>query len=166
MDHSVAAIVFNRERNEVLCVKRRDVSIWVLPGGLVDENESLEKAVLREVEEETGLKIGVKRKVGEYTPIQVIKTVTHVYECFPVSGQMTCTDEVRDVGFYPINQLPQLFFMLHEHWIQDALSDKPGIIKRDLTELTYRAIFRFALKHPIHVFRFFLSKWLGIPINS
>ncbi len=166
MEHSVTAIIFKPSRNEVLCIKRRDVSIWTLPGGLVDEGEELEEAVKREVLEETGLRIAVKRKIGEYTPIKVIKTVTHVYECFPEEGLPKCNDEVRAIGFYPINKLPQLFFLLHEHWIKDALADHAEVIKRQLTELTYWAIFKYALRHPIHVFRFFLSKWLNLPINS
>jgi 8-oxo-dGTP diphosphatase len=53
---SVGAVVVNEGR--VLLVKRGREPLkgqWSLPGGLVEVGESLEAAVIREVEEETGL---------------------------------------------------------------------------------------------------------------
>ena len=35
---------------------------WVMPGGLVEPGETLENAVLRETQEETGLKFKIERK--------------------------------------------------------------------------------------------------------
>ncbi len=158
MKHSVVAIIFQNDRKEILCAKRRDVSLWVMPGGAVDPGETYEEAVVREVKEETGVDVKIVRKVGEYIPIQILSTVTHAYECVPVSGTPCITDEVQDVGYYPIDNLPHLFFHIHEGWIHEALENQPDVIKRDLTEVTYWKIFCFILKHPIHFFRFFFAK--------
>lgn len=53
---NVAAIIINDEK-KILVGERRDIpGSWQLPQGGVDENEIKTKAVLREIEEETGLK--------------------------------------------------------------------------------------------------------------
>ncbi len=56
---SVAAFIFN-ERGELLVCKRKDEpakGTYDLPGGFVDMGENAEEAVLREVEEETGIQL-------------------------------------------------------------------------------------------------------------
>jgi len=42
-------LVFGRSLNEILLVKRRDVPVWVVPGGGIEKNETPEDAVVREI---------------------------------------------------------------------------------------------------------------------
>lgn len=51
------------ERNKVLMVNNRGGG-WSLPGGAVEKGETLEQAVIREVEEETGLTVEVEHIVS------------------------------------------------------------------------------------------------------
>ena len=60
--NAAIGIIFNQERAEVLLVKRQDVPVWVLPGGGVESDENSGDAVVREVLEETGLRVKVIRK--------------------------------------------------------------------------------------------------------
>ncbi|MFV0265734.1 MAG: NUDIX domain-containing protein [Draconibacterium sp.] len=59
---TVDAIVFVRENNNtwVLLIERGREPFknkWALPGGFIDMDETLEQACIRELQEETGLKV-------------------------------------------------------------------------------------------------------------
>ena len=45
----------------LLLIRRSDVAVWALPGGLVQPHESVADAAVREVAEETGLAIRLTR---------------------------------------------------------------------------------------------------------
>lgn len=162
---AVIGIIFDRERSRVLVLKRRDVPMWVFPGGGVDANEDPEDAVKREVLEETGLQVAVSRKVGEYSPLNRLARITHLYECRILSGTPTTGPETKNIGFYPIADLPTPFFHLHQEWLNDALQQNPEVIKKPITAITYWKLLKYFCRHPIWVFRLVLSR-LGFPINS
>lgn len=62
------ALFFN-ERGEILIVKPIYMDHWLIPGGLIEEDESPLSACIREVKEEIGLTINVNRLLGvEYNP--------------------------------------------------------------------------------------------------
>ncbi|WP_249872859.1 NUDIX hydrolase [Oceanobacillus saliphilus] len=48
------AFIYDRDKKKVLMVKNRGGG-WSLPGGAVEQGETLEQAVIREVKEETSL---------------------------------------------------------------------------------------------------------------
>ena len=53
---SVSAVIFD-PRGRLLLQQRSDGGQWGLPGGSVEIGESLREAVIREVGEETGLRV-------------------------------------------------------------------------------------------------------------
>jgi ADP-ribose pyrophosphatase YjhB (NUDIX family) len=62
----VGAVVVDRAGRVLLVRRARPPSIgsWTLPGGKLEEGESLEEAVLRELREETGLRANVVCALG------------------------------------------------------------------------------------------------------
>lgn len=66
----VGAIILN-ESDEVLCALRSpDMSLpnyWEFPGGKVEENESFEEAIIREIKEELNCLIETNQIFHEYT---------------------------------------------------------------------------------------------------
>lgn len=160
MKQAVIGITFNHERSKVLVVKRQDVPIWALPGGGVDSGESPEEAVKREIFEETGILVSVKRLVADLTPINRLTEKTFIYECEPLEGAPTPSSESSAVGFFPITSLPSLFFYVHDEWIQMALSSQETI-RKPLDNITYSALLHFFLRHPIYTLRFLVAKLMA-----
>lgn len=165
MKSSVIGIVYNSNKSKLLLIKRRDVPVWVFPGGGIDPQELPEDAVCREVLEETGIKVKILRKVGEYTPINSLAHFTHVFECMAVEGELETGAETRDINYFPIDDLPKSFFMVHFEWLLDSLENREDVIKKPIASVTYWALIKYFLQHPVHVIRFALSR-LGFPINS
>ena len=69
---SASAIVTD-ELGRILLIKRRDNTLWALPGGGHDIGETIEQTAVREVKEETGLDVEVTGITGIYTnPAHVV----------------------------------------------------------------------------------------------
>lgn len=161
---SVAAVIFSSERKEVLLIQRQDVPVWVFPGGGVETGEGAEQAVRREVLEETGLEIKITKLVGVYTPLNRLAKHTHLYECEIIGGTIGISEETRDCRFFPLNALPKLIPPPYPDWLKDAQNSQETYFK-PISSVTYTALMKHALSHPILVFRFLLAR-LGRPINT
>lgn len=98
---SAAAIVLN-EKNELLLIKgpRRG---WEMPGGQVEEGESLTDAVIRETKEESGIDIKVVKFCGIFQNIEGSICNT-LFLGKPIGGQLTTSPESLEVGFFPLNE--------------------------------------------------------------
>ena len=127
-------VVFN-DRREVLLQKRSDNGYWGLPGGVVDIGESVEQCVIREVLEETRLHVTVKRLIGIYSdPSEfaimtypdgnILHTVTPAFECEWQSGELGISEESTDVGYFPVDGLPENTLFSSQLRIGDAMTNR------------------------------------------
>ncbi|WP_404407006.1 NUDIX hydrolase [Jeotgalibacillus malaysiensis] len=98
---SAATIVVN-EKNELLLIKgpRRG---WEMPGGQVEEGESLEAAAIRETKEESGIDIEIIRFCGVFQNVERSICNT-LFLAKPVGGVCTTSPESLEAGFFPIDE--------------------------------------------------------------
>lgn len=145
-------IVLNENQSQVLLVKLRSVPVWVLPGGGIEPGETPEIAVVREIEEESGCHVKIIKKCAEYTPINRLSAETHVFLCTITSMNIQPSEETTEIAFHSLDKLPSSFFHIHAKWLQECLAN-PRLIKRKLVEISYSALFKYFLRHPLQVLR-------------
>lgn len=138
--------------------------MWVLPGGGVEKGETPEEAIIREIEEESGLQAEIIRQVGEYTPINRLANHTFLYECKTIGGTLQTGEETRNLGFFEFESLPSPCFKLHKDFLKDAKSNEPGVIKKELTQVNYWEVAKFICSSPITAARY-ICTLAGYPLN-
>jgi len=109
------------ERGVLLGV-RCDLRGWELPGGAALDGESGEDAVRREILEETGLRVSVERRVGDYVRTGFRPHTARVYACRRVSGEPRTSSETLAVGWFDPDRLPATLFPWYRVPIADALA--------------------------------------------
>jgi len=113
------------EDYSILLVQRKHPpfqGIWALPGGFVEYGEKTEDAMVREIFEETGLKIKIRLLLGVYSdPHRDPRghTVTVAYLVDRVDGALNAGDDAMGVKFFKKNELPALAFD-HANIVKDA----------------------------------------------
>lgn len=113
--------VIRNDRGEVLILRRPTQDFWLLPGGRVEDKETLSEAFLREVFEETGL------TVTQGTPVAVgtsslWDTYGVAFLC-EVEGDIviTLSDEHEEYKWVLPHELPQY---LHYRAIAESLASQ------------------------------------------
>jgi 8-oxo-dGTP pyrophosphatase MutT (NUDIX family) len=128
--------------DQVLLTKREDFEVWELPGGGVEEGESLAQAAIRETKEETGLDVELTRLVGAYSRLGYLPDVHAIlYAARPIGGGI-CTQpgETVEVRYFSVDDLPTEILVGQKRRILDAVHGQSGISLRQ--ELHLPAITR------------------------
>jgi 8-oxo-dGTP diphosphatase len=95
---AVAAVIRNGE-GRVLLLKRSDDDTinpgkWDLPGGKIDEGETFDQALVREVREESGLAVGLCHVAGAGELELPDKRIAYlILECAAESGDISLSPE-------------------------------------------------------------------------
>jgi 8-oxo-dGTP pyrophosphatase MutT (NUDIX family) len=131
IQYGASAFILN-DQGHLLLQLRRDNRHWAMPGGRQDVGESIAQTCIREVWEETGLHVRIKRLIGVYSDPagfmiarygdEVVQMGNLCFECEIVGGQLTCSPESLDIGFFPLDALPQPLLLTHKIRIQDAIT--------------------------------------------
>lgn len=160
---SALAVIVDKN-GKVLLVRRRDIPLWVLPGGGVDKEESSLEAAKREVYEESGIDVALNRQVAAYFPVNRLSRPTDIFWGYPVGGRVSLSEETSGAGFFRLDCLPDSFFEIHAGWMREILA-ADRCISRSLIEVNYQRLLYYALRHPLWTFKAVMAR-LGYPLNG
>jgi 8-oxo-dGTP diphosphatase len=103
---------------EVLLVKRAEwphTGKWAIPGGFVEIDESLKRAALRELREETGVMAGVIEQLGAFghpdrDPRERVITVAYIALVPFDRLHIEAGSDAADARLFGVDKLPELAF--------------------------------------------------------
>ena len=121
-------VITSEEEPRVLLIERGEEPFkgcWAIPGGFLNMDETTEQCAIRELEEETGLKIDQANQIGAYCKVDRDprgRTISVAYLAIverplEVSGQ----DDAAKAKWFPVNALPPLAFD-HDEIMADAIA--------------------------------------------
>ena len=129
-----SAVIFDETRTKILLTRRTDNGFWCLPGGGIESGESAAEACEREVLEETGLGVRVKRLVGVYSdPNQLIiypdgnkiHVVALSFEAEVIHGELGLSNETTEAGFFSLKEMETMPLLgNHKKRVEDALMNQ------------------------------------------
>ncbi|HEV7588070.1 MAG TPA: NUDIX domain-containing protein [Longimicrobium sp.] len=133
---AVAALIRD-EDGRILLQRRADNGRWNLPAGAVDPGESPADAVVREVGEETGLRVRPVRVAGvfggrdglhhRYPNGDEVEFTAIVFECVVAGGSLQPEDdETSELGWFHLHERPPLTV---EYPLEEMLSAGPAVFR-------------------------------------
>ncbi|GCE17385.1 NUDIX hydrolase [Dictyobacter kobayashii] len=135
LNMGTSAIIYDATHQKILLTRRSDNGRWCIPGGRMEVGESVSEACIREIHEETGLQVKIKRLVGIYSSPHMLleyadgnryQVVNHSFEAETTGGQLGLSDETTEVGYFSPSEILQMDVLEHHlQRIQDALANQP-----------------------------------------
>lgn len=128
---TVDAIVFRKGKTtpEVLLIRRGHSpfeGMWAAPGGFLDMDETPEAAVVRELQEETGISGVALFQVHTYgalnrDPRHRTISIAYAGMLSDAGAQAKAGDDAAVAEWHPVGQLPPLAFD-HDKIVEDAIA--------------------------------------------
>jgi 8-oxo-dGTP diphosphatase len=137
---AVAAAIFNNN-GEILLQKRKDINQWCIISGHVEFGETIEEAILREIEEETNTKATIVRFIGVYsTPgsqtyhykDRTVQYITSYFEAALTAPLYPgfSNNETQELKYFKPGNIPLDLALMNAYWLTDALSKKKTVFIR------------------------------------
>ena len=114
----------------VLLSVRSDLCGWELPGGNPDPGESGEETLRREILEETGVRVEVEGRVGDYVRRGFRPHTARVWRCRSVAGVPRPSPETPLVRWFPLDAIPDTLFPWYRGPLADAIAARPAPVER------------------------------------
>jgi ADP-ribose pyrophosphatase YjhB (NUDIX family) len=133
---SVGAIVGN-DRGELLLIKRPDSGRWLYPTGWADVGYSAAEIAVKEVGEETGLRVEPLRLAMVLDGLRIGTSRTPIYSlvfhCRLIGGELRAHPlECADVGWFDRANMPEMLGGA-THWMDHAFA----VLRGETTEVYF-----------------------------
>lgn len=94
---SASCVVLNDE-DKILLIKS-PLRGWEIPGGQIENGETIREGVIREVKEESGVDVELTEFCGVFQNTKH-SIINNLFKGKYISGQLTISDESLEVGFF------------------------------------------------------------------
>jgi 8-oxo-dGTP diphosphatase len=127
-------VLLTNQEGKILILKRSTDSKtnpgkWELPGGKVNQNESFDHALIREVYEETNLKIALEHVVGASEQnLHIIRAVHIIMSGKIIEGELNLSNEHEGYAWVLMETLSD--YELAD-WLEDYVNQNPILGKQN-----------------------------------
>ena len=125
----ISSVVLKKD-NKILLVKEmleNNEDCWIFPGGGVDFGETIEDAAVREVKEELGIDVEIKKflffKEAIY-PKYNYHTVIFFFLAEPINNEIKTIEQILDVGYFSNDEIKKLNLVTSAKWVMEELNKK------------------------------------------
>ena len=104
----VGGIIQKEDKLLLVKHKKKFKDMWSIPGGKVENNESISKALRREIFEETHMRVRSEKSLGSFESVTKNRNlVFFLFEC-KVSGKFSQNEEIKDFRWINTNRAKEL----------------------------------------------------------
>lgn len=125
MQEVVAALIFEQDKF-LICQRAREKAnglLWEFVGGKVERNESKEKALIRECQEELSVKVKVNKEIAEVVFDYPNFTIhLSVFECQIKQGKLTI-NEHNAIKWISLNEIYEYEFCPADRLFLDKIKE-------------------------------------------
>lgn len=121
-------------KGDKVLLTRREIypfqGYWVLPGGHVEYGEKVEEAIRREMKEELGVSVKIKKLVGVYSDPKRDPRYHSVSVAFFLEkgkGKIRLSYEASKFKYFPLNKLPKKIGFDHRKIIADFKRNRQNL---------------------------------------
>ena len=111
-----------------MAVRRHDNGHWEPPGGVLELDETIQAGLVREVLEETGLRVEPQALSGVYKNMRR-GIIALVFRCRIIDGEPGATSEVDEVTWLTPAEVEELMDEAYATRLLDALESGPVAIR-------------------------------------
>jgi ADP-ribose pyrophosphatase YjhB (NUDIX family) len=127
--HSVSVTgVVVRPDGLILAIKRADDGRWVPPGGVLELDETPQDGVVREIYEETGIKVHPIRLTGVYKNMR-LGVVSLAFRCEVIGGEIHTSSESTRVEWISVSDAVTSMPEARAVRVTDALRDDGPFVR-------------------------------------
>ena len=120
-------VITSEEEPRVLLIERGEEPFkgcWAIPGGFLNMDETTEQCAIRELEEETGLKVTDLQQIGAYSKVDRDprgRTISVAYlAVIDKPAEVRGLDDAAKAEWFDLSALPELAFD-HADIMRDAI---------------------------------------------